>query len=142
MKVGGGIVGAANLHEAGASTFPSAVGLVRVDVVVTDKQGRPVPDLSATDFALSEDGVPQTINSFESVSVAEADETPPERPCASTTVGPEPRRVRTFVVVFDDMHLTPNQAFRAKAAVAEFLRKGTGVGDRVTMTNHHWLFNS
>ncbi|HEY8149885.1 MAG TPA: hypothetical protein VIK51_13345, partial [Vicinamibacteria bacterium] len=86
------------------STFPSAVGLVRVDVVVTDRQGRAVTDLRAADFALSEDGVPQTINSFESVSVAEApDETPPERPFASTNVGPEPRRVRTFVVVFDDM---------------------------------------
>ena len=29
------------------STFPSAVGLVRVDVVVTDKQGRAVTDLRA-----------------------------------------------------------------------------------------------
>jgi VWFA-related protein len=121
--------------EAGGSTFPSAVGLVRVDVVVTDKQGRPVPDLSAADFALSEDGVPQTINSFESVSVAVApdDETSPERPFASTNVGPEPRRVRTFVVVFDDMHLSPNQALRAKGAVAEFLRRATGAGDRVTL---------
>jgi VWFA-related protein len=120
---------------AGTSTFPSAVGLVRVDVVVTDKQGRAVSDLSAADFALSEDGVPQSINSFESVSVAEApdDETSPARPFASTNVGPAPRRVRTFVIVFDDMHLTPNQAFRAKGAVAEFLRKATGAGDRVTL---------
>jgi VWFA-related protein len=120
--------------EAAGSTFPSAVGLVRVDVVVTDKQGRAVPDLSAADFALSEDGLPQAITSFESVTVAEAPEAEtPARPFASTNVGPEPRRMRTFVVVFDDMHLTPNQAFRAKGAVAEFLRKGTGAGDRVTL---------
>src|SRR5260221_13143647 len=105
--------------EAGGSTFPSAVGLVRVDVVVTDKPGRPVSDLSAADFALSEDGGPQTINSFASVSVAEApdDETSPERPFASTNLGPEPRRVRTFVVGFDDIHLTPHQALPAKRAV-------------------------
>jgi len=119
--------------EAG-STFPSAVGLVRVDVVVTDKQGRAVPGLTAADFTLSEDGAPQTITSFESVSVTEAPEAEaPEHPFASTNVGSEPRRVRTFVVVFDDIHLTPNQAFRAKGAVAEFLRKATGAGDRVTL---------
>jgi VWFA-related protein len=119
--------------EAG-STFPSAVGLVRVDVVVTDKQGRAVPDLTASDFTLSEDGAPQAITSFESVSVTEAPEAEaPEHPFASTNVGSEPRRVRTFVVVFDDIHLTPNQAFRAKGAVAEFLRRATGAGDRVTL---------
>src|SRR5260221_5804244 len=67
--------------EAGGSTFPSAVGLVRVDVVVTDKPGRPVSDLSAADFALSEDGVHQTLNSFEKDSVAQGpdDENPSER---------------------------------------------------------------
>jgi VWFA-related protein len=117
------------------TTFPAAVGLVRVDVVVTDKQGRPVTDLTAADFILSEGGVRQTINSFESVSVAGAteDEEAPDRAFASTNVGPEARRVRTFVVVFDDVHLTPNQAHRAKGAVAEFLRRGTGPGDRVTL---------
>src|SRR5262245_42598850 len=32
--------------------------LVTSDVLVTDRQGRPVRDLKATDFAVSEDGVP------------------------------------------------------------------------------------
>jgi len=38
--------------------------LVTSDVLVTDKQGRPVRDLKATDFAVSEDGVPQQIGHF------------------------------------------------------------------------------
>ena len=38
--------------------------LVTSDVLVTDKQGRPVRDLKATDFTVSEDGVPQRIGHF------------------------------------------------------------------------------
>jgi VWFA-related protein len=121
--------------EGAGPTFPSAVELVRVDVVVTDKGGRPVSGLTQADFALAEGGVPQPITSFESVSVADApeEESPAEATFASTNVGPEPRRARTFVVLFDDIHLTPTQAHNAKGAVAEFLRHGTGAGDRVTL---------
>jgi len=121
--------------EGPASIFPSAVELVRVDVVVTDKDGRPVPDLTQADFALSESGVPQTIASFESVAVADAPESEGPAPTsfASTNVGPEPRRTRTFVVVYDDIHLSIAQAYRAKGAVTEFLKKATAPGDRVTL---------
>lgn len=38
--------------------------LVVCDVLVTDKQGRPQRDLKATDFAVSEDGVPQQVGLF------------------------------------------------------------------------------
>jgi VWFA-related protein len=40
------------------------VTAVLVDVVVRDKRGQPVADLSPTDFELSEDGTPQKIGSF------------------------------------------------------------------------------
>lgn len=38
--------------------------LVTSDVLVTDRQGRPVRDLKATDFVVTEDGVPQQIGHF------------------------------------------------------------------------------
>ena len=38
--------------------------LVASDVLVTDKQGRPQLNLKATDFAVSEDGVPQEVGLF------------------------------------------------------------------------------
>jgi VWFA-related protein len=38
--------------------------LVTSDVLVTDRQGRPVRDLEATDFVVSEEGVPQQIGHF------------------------------------------------------------------------------
>jgi len=38
--------------------------LVVCDVLITDKQGRPQRNLKATDFAVSEDGIPQEVGLF------------------------------------------------------------------------------
>jgi len=40
---------------------------------------------------------------------------------------------RTFLVLFDDLHLTPEDALQAKGAVATFLRKGVREGDYVSL---------
>jgi VWFA-related protein len=118
-----------------STRFPSGIELVTVDTVVLDKAGLPVTGLTAADFSITENGVRQTLSSFEAVVVPEAVPVglPSSRPRFSTNVGTETRHARTFLVVFDDIHLTPGQAFRAKAAAAEFLRTGVAPGDRVTL---------
>ena len=40
------------------------INYVRVDVIVTDKDGKPVLDMKQDDFSLAEDGKPQKIDSF------------------------------------------------------------------------------
>lgn len=45
-------------------TFRAGVQLIDVDVVVTDKDGRPVRDLTRDDFEIVEHGKPQTIRTF------------------------------------------------------------------------------
>jgi VWFA-related protein len=115
-------------------TFPSQVELVNVDVVVTDKKGVPVTGLTAADFQLLEDGGPQNVTSFEAVTApAVASVVPPERPRVSNNTAAEVRTGRTFMVVFDDIHLSPFQARSAKSAVAEFLKSGVREGDRVSL---------
>ena len=119
-------------------TFPSEIDLVNVDVVVTDKKGVPVPGLSQADFTLTEDGVAQSVASFEAVTApATAAAAPPPKPRVSHNSAPEVRAGtgRTFMVVFDDIHLSPHQAHRAKSAVAEFLRSGVREGDRVSLVS-------
>jgi len=53
------------------TAFPSNVDLVNVDVIVLDRQGRPVEGLTQADFVVKEDGRPQTLSAFEAVDVAE-----------------------------------------------------------------------
>jgi VWFA-related protein len=53
------------LDRAAQFTLSQTVRLVVLDVVVTDKQGNLVPDLTSKDFAIYEDKQKQTIHSFE-----------------------------------------------------------------------------
>jgi VWFA-related protein len=120
--------------RAQAPTFPSRVDAVTVDVVVLDKKGQPVSGLTQDDFLVSEDGAPQTITTFDAVVVPDAPR--PEairRTSVSTNIASSSRQGRTFILLFDDVHLTPLQAYRAKIATASFLKTGVRPGDRVTL---------
>jgi VWFA-related protein len=58
------------------STFKTSSQLVIETVSVTDKQGQPIEGLTAKDFSLTEDGVPQQIRFFEQQSLPEHLQTP------------------------------------------------------------------
>src|SRR5207245_3467615 len=89
-----------------APAFPSQVELVTVDAVVVDAKGRAVPGLTAADFTVIENGVPQAITRFEAVQLPAGPAPPPSRNAPfSTNQSPEARQGRTFVLVFDDIHL-------------------------------------
>jgi VWFA-related protein len=134
---------------AGQEAPPSFAGRVEqviVDLVVTDKDGKPVSGITADDLTIEEDGVPQEIISFEAVQLpsgpaaldepAESGEPlvePPPLPRISTNAEVEARPGRTFVVILDDMNLTPFRARDAKAAIVSFLRNGVRDGDYVTL---------
>jgi len=117
-------------------TFKREVEIVTVDVVVTDKAGNPITGLAREDFTLLDEGKAQALVNFDVV-------TPPDEPEAPTTATPrrEPPRIatntaprlpgRTFVVVFDNINMSPLNTQRAKAAVVAFLEKGLHDGDRV-----------
>jgi Ca-activated chloride channel homolog len=49
-----------------SSIYRSGVEVVTLTVTVTDRAGRYVPDLTASDFAIFEDGKPQTVSQFAS----------------------------------------------------------------------------
>lgn len=98
--------------------FAAATGAVSVDVVVRDRQGRPVVDLGPTDFEVYEDGVRQEIGAFRLVAAgqpaAPAQESRRERETANGgAVGPA-----TFkAIVFD--RLSPDaRALASKGALA------------------------
>ncbi len=116
-------------------TFGVDIEQVLVDAVVVDKKGAPVTGLTRDDFVVREDGAIQELSTFQPVDLPPnpPPEVTPRRPPISTNDAPESRTQRTFVVLFDDVHLTPFQARRARPAVVEFLKNGVREGDRVTV---------
>jgi VWFA-related protein len=116
------------------ASFPSQVDVVTVDVVVTDKKGVPITGLTKSDFQVTEDDDAQTITDFEAVQLpAVASEKPAPRPRVSSNIDRESHTGRSFVILFDDIHLTIGGGQRAKAAVAQFLKTGVREGDRVSL---------
>jgi len=68
-----------------APTIRVNTRLVLVDVVVTDKQGKPVPALSRDAFAVEEGGKPQKISVFETPQASQLPQAP-ALPPASTRI--------------------------------------------------------
>jgi VWFA-related protein len=125
-------------------TFPSRTEVVTVDVVVTGKDGLPVPGLQAKDFTVTEDGVPQQIVTFEAVDLPlptsppapPAGAAPPAAvpaPRSSSNREPARRPGNAFVIVFDELHLDPAEAQRARVAIRDFLQTGVAPGDLVAL---------
>jgi VWFA-related protein len=120
--------------DAATPTFSAGVEVVTVDVVVTDKKNGTVSGIPREEFTILEDGVPQEVTSFENVQVpATASAEPARKPAISDNTRREERNGRSFVIVFDDVHLTLFQAHRAKLAIGQFLKTGVREGDRVTL---------
>lgn len=104
--------------------FRSGVEYVPLDVVVTDRDDRPVTDLRKDEFEILENGRPQTIADFRIVSVPVAHRTmkaevEPE-PDVATNTPPSPDS-RLFVIVVDDLHLIEADIVPVKRVLMDFI---------------------
>lgn len=104
--------------------FDSGVGLVLVDVVVTDRSHRPVLGLDASDFRVFEDGTAHAIVSFAAFGPVAGEPRP--RPGAPEGAGAPPAAPLHFVqastvVLVDEPHMSPDEAVRAGPALARVL---------------------
>jgi VWFA-related protein len=117
----------------------SRVEVVRVDVTVTDRQGRPVPDLTAADFEVREDAGPRALTNFTYVVVGASAPAPAAKPStrsvpAAGPVVPSPprarqRRVLAFVV--DDLNLSRTSMVRTRALLERFVERSLQPEDLV-----------
>ena len=111
----------------------SGVTLVEVDVVVSDRSGRPVRGLSREDFEVDEDGQPVEIASFSAVDLPQAqrDEiVPPPDRSGSTFGSNDQADGRLILIVLDDVQvsLTAGRMATVKA-VARRAVNGLGPTD-------------
>lgn len=120
-------------------TFKAEVEYVEVDALVTDEQGRFVPDLRKEDFQIFEDGKPQTIASFALVEIPVERN---ERPLfASVPIEPDvqsnerPFAGRMYVMVLDDLHTAPLRAQLVKRAARQFIERHLGANDLMAIVH-------
>ena len=123
-----------------APSFKAGTDLVEVDVIVRDKSGHFVPDLSVDDFELRDEGHPQqlqqlylrltTFSGWADGSDNSASSRESAAPAAATTGASAARRPRDlFMVVFDDAHMTTSGFKKTQAAALNLFAKQLRPGD-------------
>ncbi len=120
--------------------FRAEANLVRVDVTVVDRHGELMAALTADDFAVEEDGVPQTVQSFQFV-VASGRRTDADGGDSLAIRSPEHAAaeaarddVRVFVIFWDDYHIDRfANAIRGRQALTDFLASSFGPTDLVAL---------
>ena len=118
-----------------APLFKAGVELVRLDVEVTDADGRPIRDLKQNEVEVTEAGRSRPIVLFQHI------EQPAEsyQEIASRTIASEvstnqgSARGRLYVLVFDQLHILPGHEQRARQAAQRFLQTHLRRGDRAAV---------
>ena len=114
------------------------INYVSVDVIVTDKDGNPVVDLTQNDFSVTEDGKPQTVDTFSIVkldAIAMAESGPPKQIRDDLDEEREAARpdVRLFVILLDDYHVQRGNDLSVKKPLIEFLENQVAPADMVAI---------
>lgn len=118
--------------------FRASTQYVAMDVIVRDKDGRPVTDLSKDDFVITDGRNRQSITDFAYVSIPVADTTvdldaPPPAPSDVATNGRASRNSRAIVLVVDNTALQPQDLVPVKRVIAAFFSK-LSPDDQVALT--------
>jgi VWFA-related protein len=115
-------------QQAPAPTFKSTTELVEVDAIVLDRNGNFVPDLTADQITIYENGKPQKIQQFFMVAhdIANA---PGHIVGSESADTPESGAHRVFVMMFDEAHLSNDSLMRVKDGAAGFVREMFSAGD-------------
>jgi VWFA-related protein len=115
----------------------TGINYVRVDVIVTDKDGNPVLDLKPEDFTVAEDGKPQKIDSFVVVKIdpiAQAQERQGEvRSLADEEREASRPDVRLFTILLDDYHVRRGNDMAVRKPLQEFISNQLAPADMVAL---------
>ena len=118
--------------------FRAGVNAVRVDVIVTDRDGNPVSDLTAADFEVLEDGKPQTVDLFKLINSDGNPAPGAEPPRAIRSAYDQEAEaarddVRLFVIFLDDYHVRRINAMRMRDVLVQFVKTQLGPLDMVAV---------
>lgn len=115
--------------------FRTEANFVRVDVYAT-KDGAPVRDLTAADFQVIEDGVPQRVETFEHVLIrpsgSQAARIEPDNQEAGNQMAGNPRN-RMFVLFLDTYHVSVNGSHDIRGPIINLLDRALGPDDLIAV---------
>ena len=119
-----------------AQTFRTSTNVVEVQIVVSDRSGKPVPGLTRDDFEIVEDGKPQSISLFSFVDIplpmtAAAAPAPAPAPSAPTDVVTNALKPesRLYLIVLDSNHVDASRSTTARRMAREFINTYMGPDD-------------
>jgi VWFA-related protein len=123
-----------------ATVVRVTVGLVQVDAVVTDKQGRPVTDLTPADFVIREGGQEREITHLSYVRLAPptgsaaTEPAPPPVPAPGAKPALAPRvRGRMITIVVDDLNVSFEGISRLRDVLHQYIDTRLAPGDRAAI---------
>jgi VWFA-related protein len=127
-----------------------AVTLKLIQVYVTDKDGKPILDLTKDDFIVTDDGKPQILTEFEKhIFSLPSPEAPAGEKLAATPLPATSYLLNRKVILFFDFgHSSPQGVIKAREAALHFLDMGLMPTDQVAMVSyalftrlkvHEWL---
>ena len=111
-------------------TFRSGVELVTIDVVATDRSGKPVHNLKAADFELFEDGKSQPIQTFQFI---DASMVPTEAILPPGVVSNDVEPGGIFALVLDEIGYYVTEVQDVRRAAERFLNGALQPHDHVAV---------
>jgi len=120
------------------------IRVINVDVVVTDKRGNPVPNLTQEDFEIYENNVQKTISNFYEVQGNQAKNVVGEAPAppapASATQKPvsTPESMKRRIIFYvDNLSLSPFNRNRVFQQMKEFVKTVMRPGDEAMIATYN-----
>jgi VWFA-related protein len=114
-------------------SFRAGVNLVRLDVRVTDRDGRPVRDIRQDELEVIQEGERRPIVFFRHIAEATASyaDVVNQTVAGEVSTNQGAARGHLFVFVFDQTHITTGNEQRVRLAAQRFLETRVRPGDRV-----------
>jgi VWFA-related protein len=130
----------------GSGAITSTSEVVRIDIQVTDKNGKTVKGLKPEQFTITDDGKAQKITNFsfediegiqtasdQDLSAPLVVDVDPPRGAPTANVETETRDRRMLVIYFDESSMEPDDMIRAHDAAAKFVKTAMQKADLVAV---------
>ena len=117
--------------------FRTGIDTVRVDVIVTDRQGNPVTDLKLEDFQIEEDGKAQKAETFRLVKIDTTTQPAYTQRALRTRndeeTAAQDENSRIFAFFLDDYHVMRESSMSMRKPVIDFIANQLAPGDLATV---------